>query len=292
MNSTSRLLLRGVALSALIVGVASSPVRADLVVGLTQSNSLITFDTATPGITSGAVAVTGLGAGETLVGIDFRPATRQLFGLGSGSNLYTIDPTTGASTLVAPLTNAVGGGPVVLSGTSFGVDFNPTVDRFRIVSDADQNLRANPNNGVTNVDSNLNPGNPNVVGAAYTNNFLGGSLTTTLYVLDSSLNDLLIQAPPNAGTLTPVGDLGVDFDDQVGFDILLASSAFASLNTGGMATGFYSINLATGSASLIGDIGGGLLIADIAIVVPEPGTMGLLLGGLAGLVWARRRRAG
>ena len=285
MNSFSRSLFRGVAVGALFVGVTSSPVRADIVVGLTQSNSLITFDTASPGVTTTPVAVSGLGAGEVLVGIDFRPATEQLFGLGSGSNLYTIDATTGVATLVAPLT-------ATLSGTSFGVDFNPTVDRFRIVSDADQNLRVNPANGVTIVDGNLNPGNPNVVGAAYTNNFLGGSTVgTTLYVLDSSLNDLLIQAPPNAGTLTPVGDLGVDFDDQVGFDILGATSAFASLNTGGAATGFYSINLATGSASLIGDIGGGLLIADIAVAIPEPGTMGLLLGGLAGLAWGRRRRA-
>ena len=58
--------------------------------GLTQGPSaLITFDTATPGVTSAPVVVTGLGAGETLVGIDFRPATGQLFGVGSGSTVYT-----------------------------------------------------------------------------------------------------------------------------------------------------------------------------------------------------------
>jgi hypothetical protein len=35
----------------------------------------------------------------------------------------------------------------VLAGTSFGFDFNPTVDRIRLVSDSGQNLRLNPNSG-------------------------------------------------------------------------------------------------------------------------------------------------
>ena len=279
---------RGVVLGALTVGFVAGPAHATPVVGLTQGSALITFDTATPALTTGPVAVSGLGAGETLLGIDFRPQTGQLFGLGSGSNLYTIDATTGAATLVAPLT-------ATLNGTAFGVDFNPLVDRLRIVSDANQNLRVNPGNAVTLVDGNLNPADPHVVGAAYTNNF-DGTTSTTLYVLDSSLNNLLIQNPPNAGVLISVAALGVNFNDLVGFDILGASSAFASLNTGGAATGFYSINLATGSAILIGDIGGGALLADIALAIapasiPEPGTTALLFSALAGLAWARRRRA-
>jgi hypothetical protein len=283
-------------IGALALACASS-LHAAPIIGLTQgASSLITFDTATPGTTTAPVAVTGLGAGETLVGIDFRPQTGQLYGLGSGNNLYTLNATTGAATLVGPLTTA-GATPVPLNGTSFGVDFNPLVDRLRIVSDANQNLRANPSNAVTIVDGTLNPGDPNVVGAAYTNNFLGGSLSTTLFVLDSALDDLQIQSPPNAGTLTSVGDLGVDFDDMTGFDIFGASSAFASLNTGGPATGFYSIDLATGAASLIGDIGGGLLLADIAlpfaepVAVPAPGTLALLLGALAAFAWTRSGRS-
>ena len=151
---------------------------------------------------------------------------------------------------------------------------------------------SNPANGVTLVDGNLNPGDPNVVGAAYANNFSGLVLSTTLFVLDSSVDDLLIQSPPNAGGLVVVGDLGVDFNDNVGFDIFGAASAFASLNTGGPATGFYSVNLTTGAATLVGDIGGGLLLADIAIAISiaEPSTIALLGLGLAGLGWSRRRK--
>ncbi len=64
-----------------------------------------------------------------------------------------------------------------LSGTTFGVDFNPAADRLRIVSDAGQNLRHNVNpNGVTLADGTLNytAGTPasGIVAAAYTNNDL------------------------------------------------------------------------------------------------------------------------
>lgn len=271
-------------------------VLAAPIIGLTERGTLISFDTTTPGTTSTPVAVTGLGAGETLVGIDFRPQTGQLYGLGSGSNLYLLNATTGVASLVGPLIDSpVMSSPVLLSGTSFGIDFNPLPDRLRIVSDADQNLRVNPGNGVTIVDGALNPGNPNVVGAAYTNSFLGGFTSTMLFVLDSATDQLLLQLPPNAGTLTAIGDLGVDFSDVAGFDILGASSAFASLNIGGTATGLYSINLGTGEASLIGDVGGGARLADIALpiadprTVPEPGTLALLLGALGAFAWARRQ---
>ncbi len=139
-----------------------------------------------------------------------------------------IDPVTGAATAVgAAFTPA-------LSGTAFGFDFNPTVDRIRVVSDTGQNLRLNPDTGaVAAVDGALNPGAPHVVGSAYTNNFAGAT-TTTLYAIDAATDQLLIQNPPNNGTLAPVGPLGVDTGDDVGFDITANDGvAFATLTIGG-----------------------------------------------------------
>src|SRR4029079_12679763 len=84
-------------------------------VGLTATDQLVTFDSATPATTSNPVAVTGLAASESLLRIDFPPATGQLYGLGSTGQLYTINATTGAAT-------AVGSTPLTLTGTNFGFD--------------------------------------------------------------------------------------------------------------------------------------------------------------------------
>ena len=157
-----------------------------------------------------------------------------------------IDPVTGAATAVgAAFTPA-------LSGTAFGFDFNPTVDRIRVVSDTGQNLRLNPDTGaVAAVDGALNPGAPHVVGSAYTNNFAGAT-TTTLYAIDAATDQLLIQNPPNNGTLAPVGPLGVDTSDDVGFDITANDGvAFATLTIGGT-TRLHRIDLVTGTATQVG----------------------------------------
>ena len=116
-------------------------------IGLTNVNSLVTFDSGTPGTLIGsAVAVTGLATGDVLVGIDYRPATNTLYGVGRvSSQLYTIAYTPGGSTATA---TAVGAATTpALSGTNFGVDFNPVVDRLRVVSDTEQNLRIVPTTG-------------------------------------------------------------------------------------------------------------------------------------------------
>ncbi|MGH9842399.1 MAG: DUF4394 domain-containing protein, partial [Blastocatellia bacterium] len=164
-------------------------------------------------------------------------------------------------------------------------DFNPVPDRIRLVSDADQNLRLNPNNGtVAATDTNLafasgdaNAGkSPTIVGSAYTNNF-AGTTVTTLYGIDSALDALVLQGSingtpvsPNTGQLTTVGSLGVDTLDRVGFDIVpQTNAAFASLTLGGgvvpNVSTLFTINLATGASTVIGIIGGGKKIRDIAI---------------------------
>ena len=142
--------------------------------------------------------------------------------------------------------------PGLLSGTSFGVDFNPQVDRLRIVSNTGQNLRIVPDNadtgvaGTTFIDGSINAQPASVNGVAYTNNF-AGTTSTTLFVLDATT--LYTQAPPNNGTLTPVGMLGVTNAIQNGFDIGGTSNNAFALFTVGTATKVYSINVTTGAAT-------------------------------------------
>ncbi|MDQ3707282.1 MAG: DUF4394 domain-containing protein [Chloroflexota bacterium] len=260
----------------------SVPAGAVTLYGLTLSNKLVRFNSGSPANIQSSVQISNLGSGENVIGIDFRPATGQLFGLSSNNRVMTIDPASGAASIVgsAPLTTTLNGG-------AFGFDFNPAVDRIRVTSDNDQDLRLNPNNGgIAAIDGTLaytttdrNAGqNPNVVASAYTNNFPGPA-STTLYNLDSNLDVLVTQNPPNSGTLNTVGALGIDIQPEAGFDIVGANTAFAVLRTGDTSA-LYTINLSTGAATMVGNLGVGEVVRGLtaalnaapATVTPVPAT--------------------
>ena len=216
---------------------------------VSANNELVVFNPAAPALVN--KPITGLQASETILGLDFRPANGQLYALGSSSRIYTVNTSSGAATAVgtAPLTT-------LLTGTDFGFDFNPTVDRIRVVSNTGQNLRLNPNDGlVAAVDGILSPGTPAITAAAYTNNFAGAT-TTVLYDIDTQTSRLYKQDPPNNGTLVEVGALGVTATAANGFDIGSTSGTAYALLTVGGATKIYTINLqsgaATGGATLAG----------------------------------------
>jgi len=209
----------------------------------TNGANLSRFDSGALGSVT-TVPTTGLQAGEFLVGIDFRPADAQIYGIGSTSRLYRLNILTGVATQVGTA------GQFTLNGTAFGTDVNPLTDRIRLVSNTEQNLRLNPTDGtLTGTDSALNPAG-NVVAAAYSNNFVG-TATTTLYDIDSAAGTLLIQNPPNNGALTTVGSLGLgtNLNEAIGFDIAENGVAFATITTGGISR-LYIVNLTTGAATL------------------------------------------
>jgi hypothetical protein len=238
---------------------------------LTVSQHIISFSPTAPNSLLSDVAITGLSPNESLVGIDFRPNGEQLYGVSDASRIYTINPVTGVATPVAPNFT-----PTV-AGTSFGMDFNPTVDRIRLVSEFDQNLRLNPVTGtVASTDGTLhyatgdpNQGaNPNVVAAAYTNNFPTAT-TTSLYVIDSDLDILALQNPPNDGTLVTVGPLLVNTTANAGFDVAATTGvAYAALTTSGeFFSRLYTINLSNGTATQIGPIAGLSQVISIAVEI-------------------------
>lgn len=259
--------------------------------GLAGTHGLVKFDVRRPSRARLVARVRGLAAGERLVGIDFRPRTGELVGLGSAANLYAIDTRTGAATTKSSLTTPAG--PVGLDGTAFGIDFNPMVDRLRVVSDREQNLRINVDTGATTIDRPLNyaagdrgaGSDPSAVGSAYTNNDndeivvapampTPGRTGTTLYGIDSALDAVAIQAPPNDGVLRTVGSLRVRASALVGFDVFsrlrdgraFRDTAYASLRSRGR-TRLYTVDLDTGRATRRGGFGPRALrgVTDIAI---------------------------
>lgn len=211
----------------------------------TADNKLQRFNPLNP--SSNTVDLMGMNASETIVGLDFRPTNGALYGITNQNRLVTINTASGQVT-------AVGTGlGSVLAGTAFGFDFNPTVDRIRLVSSTGQNLRLHPDTGVVAAtDGMLNPGSPSINGAAYTNNF-AGSTATTLFVIDNVTNMLYTQTPPNDGVLVPIGALGVMAESQGGFDIGGSSNSAFGLLKVNNATGVYSVNLATGAATKVSD---------------------------------------
>lgn len=283
------------------VGVTRSA-KGIALTGLTGGNTLVFFDSATPGSTT-TRSVTGA---DGLLGIDYRPADGQLYGI-TNASVFTIDPSSGNATLVNTIVSGFNG------GTMSGVDFNPAADALRITGSNDQNLRiAGGGLGATNVDGTLayaagdtNAGvNPTITASAYINSFAGAPAgrTTQLFGIDSNLDVLVLQNPPNAGTLNTIGSLGVDVGTVGGFDIFsptngvnMAFAAFAP--NGSTAASLYTIDLSSGAATSLGQIGTGAgfnltgLAAPIApTAVPEPSSLpGLIVFGI-GTGWMLKRR--
>ena len=187
-------------------------------------NTLDKYSTSNPEMVISSAMITGLQTGERVLAIDFRPKTGQLYALGSNSRVYVINPTTGVATFAFAFISSITGMQVLLSGTSFGFDFNPQVDRLRIISNTGQNLRVVPDNAVTGVagttfiDGSINPMGASVTGVAYDNNF-AGTATTELYALDVNTDLLYEIDPPNAGTLIEPLPINLKLEGDGGFDI-------------------------------------------------------------------------
>jgi hypothetical protein len=233
--------------------------RTLTILGLTADQQLVKFNECRPGRQKEIGPVSGLQDKDmVLVGIDFRVQDGQLYGLGDGGGIYTIDTNTAVASKFTQLT-------IPLAGTSFGVDFNPAADALRIISDTGQNLRhpfaAGATQFITQMDLSLNNAGATalgVTGAAYTNNDLDPNTNTTLFDIDTTLDQVSVQSPPNNGSLAATGKLTVDAGPTVGFDnytqlrkgVAVDNNAFATL-VANATTGFYRVNLLTGTATLI-----------------------------------------
>lgn len=263
-------------------------VRTDIV-ALTDTGQLACIEGADTDATKVIGTLTGLEANETLVGIDYRspfkdaggvsnnvPVEGTLYGLGNLGGLYSINPSTAVATKKAQIS-------VALAGTAFGIDFNPTVDRLRVVSNTGQNLRVNVDTGAALVDGGLVSGGTTATGvaaAAYTNVDSDPATGTTLFDIDVNSDQLLVQNPPNDGVLVGIGaPLGIDATGPVGFDLyssvkdigggVLTTTDLAGYATVATAAGrsLYQVTPFSGRLVNLGDLG--LPVRDIAIPLAQ-----------------------
>jgi hypothetical protein len=198
-----------------------------IVTGTSAPQQLLCARENSPQTTRTVGTITGLQNGETVISIDYNAQNNTLVALSSGSKLYTIGQNA-AATLLATL--ATNGQPVnVQAGGPFEADFNPTNGALRIINSQSINLRVTPpiTGGATVADTTLSvagaaagsPAPQGVNTAAYTNNDTSATTGTTLFVVDTTLNTLAIQSPPNNGLLVSVGALGVDVGPNTFLDI-------------------------------------------------------------------------
>ncbi|MGI4886044.1 MAG: DUF4394 domain-containing protein [Janthinobacterium lividum] len=265
------------------IAVAIAPLTQPALVGqllyAVASGNLISFDSGAPGTIRSAVNFGGgITTGETVVGVDFRPATGQLYALGYNAALSAGNATVYAVNLVTGALTAAGPAITLALGTAtdrVGFDFNPTVDRIRVVATNGNNYRLNPNNGALVIqDGNLTAGAA-VSAAAYTNSSSAAN-STVLYDYDAAAGQLYQQSPPNDGTLVAVGSAsGVTSTDGADFDIFntrgtTTNVGFLALSPSGTAASFdnlYTVDLAAGTTAAAGPIGLGSNVSGLAAFI-------------------------
>ena len=263
------------------------PPAKEMILAVTSTNRLIQFNAGQPQKLLSSKPLTGLAAQERLLGIDYRVAKGQLYALGASGQLYRINTADGSASAI--------GTPVTLpteGATEWGLDFNPTVDRIRVVNNAGFNLRLHPDTGAV-VDgsadqpgvqfdgklaydaADANAGKPAfVVAAGYTYNKTNEKITTN-YALDGKVGVLVHQGTregvtpavsPNSGKLYTVGSLGLDSFTQATLDISdVSNAAYSAVGRGAKSSNWYRIDLATGRATLLGTIAGGEAVVGAAI---------------------------
>ncbi|MEM1101753.1 MAG: DUF4394 domain-containing protein [Pseudomonadota bacterium] len=233
-------------------------------------------------VTMGSIAAPGdvetVSLSMALSAIAYRPVTGDLLGISEGK-VVIIDPSSGEITdLMAEFAD-----DAMLGAGAVAFDFNNAIDAVRAVSATGANLvyfpegfgdgddRAGSVLRFTDAfyaEGDANAGRaPSIFANAYTNAVAGMTASATAqYALDSE-TDALVTLANNAGELgtvgaVTVGGMGVDLAASGGFDIVSPEEgtdlAFAILQMEGAETaGLYSIDLGTGAATLLADLGMG-----------------------------------
>jgi hypothetical protein len=196
--------------------------------------------------------ITGLQPSELSLGIALRPATAELYMVGSSGRLYRLDPTTAAATQVgAPFVPA-------LNGTEFGIGFDNS-DHLRVVGGSGQNLQIDPTTGAVTVNAPLAfaAGDPNTgqtpqVGVIAFDPYHGGD---TAYAVDDHFGLVRLgSTTASDGTLTTIAPLS-GVGTLVGLAISRTTGAAFGLEPG-YNSYLTTVDLTTGAASELNRVGG------------------------------------
>jgi uncharacterized protein DUF4394 len=246
-------------IAAMVVGLAGSGSAATLrlqAFGISSDGNLMAaFKTDTPQVFDWVRVPTGYVGDTSLIGMDFRVQDGKLYAVGNRGGIYIVSLNAGFEATLTKVSQLT----ATLSGTNFGVDFNPAADRLRVVSDTGQNLRHDLNTNTTVIDGPLSA--TGVSAAAYTNNDLNSGTATTLFDIVAPSAQVAIQSPPNNGNLaatgtlscvTPGSNAGLDIYSDLGGNGRTNSNVAFAAFTSGSTAGLYTVDLLTANCTFVG----------------------------------------
>jgi len=247
-RSVRMALLAGVAFAGFAGGAQAATLYA-----LGIDNKIARIDTDSRKVT-GTMSVRG--AEGKVLAVAVRPADGKLYGLTDAGQIVTIDTATGMATQVSRASEKLE------TGARVAINFNPVVDRLRVVGMNGANFRVHPDTGAVTKDGALRYADgssqagqqPMVTAVAYTNH-VAGTKETGLYTIDPRLGQINMQAPPNDGVQQPKVNAGMALPYGIGFDILADGMGG---NTGYIVAGgnLHMLSVADTKLTMVGPIAG------------------------------------
>jgi hypothetical protein len=271
-----------IAVAFALTAAATTPSWAQLALLGNDFNGVLYDVDATTGA-AGNPRSTGV---TTLVGISFGP-DGVLYGLATfGSNfpnsLVSIDPATGAATVI---------GDTGLDNIYEGdLDFDPTTGVLYGIQDA-ANAPSPPRLLFTIDPSTGDATAVGDVGGRGDLSAMAFDSSGTLFVLNTSDDELLTVNKSTAAIVSSV-NLSLAIGALAGMDFHPATGTLYVVDgPPGGTNSLYTLNPATGALTFIGSTGLAQGLAGLAFLIPEPGSLSLAaIGAMA--VFFRRRRCG
>jgi DNA-binding beta-propeller fold protein YncE len=224
-------------------------------------------------------------AGAITAGIDFSPTNGQLYALTTlyDNSLYTVNPTTGAASLVGP----TGQTSVIEGDLAFDPTTGTLYGAYEVPSGTsnEELFTLNTSTGVATIVGPMSSSTIDVSGLAFDSS---GQLWAVASGVNSTGIPALLELDKTTGAITSSMSMGLDLNQPtLGIRFDPSNGQLYMADGDG---NFYQINTSNGDTTLIDSTGVDATGLAFVSNVPEPGSIGVLAAGSMVLLGGRKRR--